>query len=1781
MAAPSNSTIYILYVVPSTTITTADRAVAEARRVAVAKALQVRNITVVSYVVRTTRVPNVASIHQFAIVNATGFITSRVSIMHVTVATTRFNMTIPSFATNVSFAMMFANVSADITALDNVEQTLFPYTEMGAQAGMLAGLVAKSGVVAVWYDPTQTDLRNGVRAGLIRVCPLCTLKSFALCSGSIVCPGQVSEAFIDAIKADVIVTAFLYSDTLPKSILALNSNDPNGTTIVTTPRMRRIISAGNLLNDLSDNVSSQADFLGNVAWKPESVVDSIIQTANGAWTGAARTVQFSWTTDFSTKVVYPGSSSGTSSSSGSSSSVVSSSSSTSALPHLTEAALNEFIFNVLLFNSGGIILDYDVISVAQSDNDLVGGPPFIPVGHVITGIDLEPDGTGSVTRIIPHTTTQAAFCTNGTLILLLSSDLTTVTVYNIGTGQWSSISVNALSDQDFWSAGNGSAMLREAYNVTERVFYPAAPRGGVACNAVGDTFLLTGGYYLNTSTGELTTEPVMDVLRLVPFCLEWSSESTSAVPFCNFYLVENVSTSYHDSSTLTRRTWDPTPTTGGVPLAVVGGAPVSAPTTRVYLPNYLLPYVRSAAAVVASIVNETTKQTIAVIRLLPPTGIAASAFVPVLAEWIEELDAFMAVDLTRLVIVLLFRSNIDAAVATILSNPTGNIPSARWVDVAKPLPSGMNPLCIFYNRGAGRFASILTPATTTQPYVYHYSTSQSEWIFQAKVDTSAAPTEQYVCIPLNSISGGSALLVPAASWRAARLTLVWYPTVPATCSADSAETLDVSQLTCNRCDAGYETGFDGFCIPTIPAAPNPFETWMIALTVVVATLLLLGVTASILYRFRRRFSVTRQARLPINAPPSGLCSSLFIAVSDADLMWVNDMNPDLADGDDEPFVGMHMKDVMEKLEQVLCKSVAANRCYLTAFRGETAVIVGASAFDLLCVAVEVTSAFAMLDQPVRISCGLHTSQLIQDKGLRGAKKGGGLDGNAAAVEASDHASQISSNASTSRLPKYTYVGHGLHVATKLSGISKKGRVMVTPEFVDDINDGMLKHLGIIRGDTISLQIDATVVQARELVIQSVSDAFDALTAVEEARLRRKRLIKERKHQISLASKQPAPTTAAAASNPLNATDANSRVAGLLAPPRAPENHYRQTGPREQQRAAPAAPPPGGDPLAQQGAQQLTTSMIGRRSLMMHNNDQFIDSSSALALWPEKSQIAPLIGVNPFAQQAQSNRYIQRTASSNELPPLPSTSTSLGAAAAVVTNISSNSNGTNALNTSVITNGRSSSTTFVNNVSSTNNASKSPCANQAGNSTGCSFDNPVDVGLAVVSGGSGVAAALTKANLSATSNAMARVSIPNSHDTGSYRPLSASNRTLTIMQEESLMQLANAIGRTLLGNLISASARGREAFKVLSARLHLPTTLPANGSMRGMSTSTLVTSGALRVFAQRVVLLATSDLSDVIAAFTDTGLMEAARPMSPSGRQRDQSREFGSFSIRSPTQGTARDSEESEQPLQTSSLRHWTPSLTHSVTDPQQQQQGAGDDGRPLRLRQTSSGDVQKEIAQIIMGHSGQVDRSSTAAAAQHVGSEHSGAFGYVHSTAHFVPIPMDASQQQEATVVTSADAMVAAGANSDPSSSQTAATGSLPRSGRNGDTFTFHHHILQPTPSGPSTDYPSPSRTSVSHDDESETGGGGRLLDMQPSASINTMPFSGSLRRQDPSPRVAATLLMSPQPPPTPPGGSTDASRRDSDPYENVLYAKQVGDAAHVEISPLSSTDEDPSDGIS
>lgn len=1136
-AIANGSTVHIIYVAHDRSAESF--AIADSRRAFTASAVQQRNISVVSHLVLHTEVPD--AMRLYAYVPRPGL------LIHVSVATDLFNMSIPHDAANVTFCLILPSVPSHLLFLGNVVQNAIPDQNMGMEAGILAGLVTKSNIIAMWYDSRRRDAVIGARAGILLVCPLCTLKAYALCSGGYLCPGEVSQAFTWAYQADVVITVYTFSNILPREVIALNANDTTTSTAgVITAKWRRVILIGNRLNDLSPDVSEHIDFLGAISIIPGSLVGSIVDTILGTFDGSISTVRYRWSTDLKQKVYIPpnvtlGSQSSGVSSTSSQVLLASSSSSSGSLPYFTSGMLTDFILRRQLFEVGALVPVFDVIALAQGDDDLIGGPPFIPTGNTASGLDFVTDDAGETYRLIPAAVTvQSAFCVHRSITVLISSDLRTALVYHVLLGQFVRVALDVFNDADYAAAKNLSTNVHtraDTFSPTwlqnssnRRPTWPIPPRTGMDCNVMDDAFILSGGYILTDNFSWATATVATDVFRLIPMCTDRFAEGNyTPAPACDAYSLQNVTDAFRDSTSLVRESWDSTPREGGAALAVggVGVSDARLPSARVFLPNYVLPYVSTQANfALGSVVNASTFETVATFRVFPPRGagqtptLRARQFIPIVKVYVAALKSFMAYDVIRRLVVVLPSTQIDVAVAEALIRAPSNA-VATWEDATAPLPLSLAPLCIFYNRAASRFATLVTAGDGKAPHVYHYSQVLGVWVFQAAYDAAGSPGEQFGCVSLNEVAGGTALIVPVTTWKLSRMSLVYYPSTVPSCASSSGLALDVSQRTCIRCAVTEVATSDGFCTPSSNATTGLLTDWMIALIAVVASVCCVVWLVVIVRRCIRLLDPRRLARLPANAPPTGVCACLFIGISDADVMWAGSFHESVCLENPMEAIGLEeeqledMREIMEDFNDTLCKSVAANRSYLMSFRGDTAVIVGATPADVLCVAVETCTAFAAQDPPIRLSCGLHVAPLIQERvaqrgGGGGTKSKAGQSKETDALEASDNRSVSSTSSSTHNRPQFHYVGQGLHIASKLSGVSKKGRLMVTNEFLDDVSHHMLKHLGVVRRDTISVQVDATVVDARELVVQQFSDVFDSTTSLDEARSRRKRWFKERK-----------------------------------------------------------------------------------------------------------------------------------------------------------------------------------------------------------------------------------------------------------------------------------------------------------------------------------------------------------------------------------------------------------------------------------------------------------------------------------------------------------------------------------------------------------------------------------------------------------------------------------------------------------------------------------------------
>jgi hypothetical protein len=622
-------------------------------------------------------------------------------VVHATYAD-GLNLDIVIHATNVTFSVFQQPATTKTTTassssststsiieeLHNMELVLLPIEASALQTGLLAASITSTKIIALLYGHFYKDSINGVREAINQICPLCTLIALGVCSGSFACPGQFERFLNIAQQADVVIVAVHVSNFLPRQIMDFNIHN------ATARGMSRkyVITLGNILNDVAPDVAKSSCYVGYLQFVMNRTLGNIVnRLAFGNFTPTVQTAPVVWSRSFLNASRNPG---------------------------ITELMLSHFILSQRLFTWGTYIPTYSAIDEAAADAPLVGGAPFSFIGNVLTGYPLESSSVQDP-FVMPELR-RHNLCTLHDRMLLLSADLTTLTILSAEQAQIKTISL-PLTDADY-AEGSNISMLKKYYDISRRLSPDAAPRVDMTCSVVPDdtygnptAWILTGGTVVDENQTALSpTESPRDVLRLRLVCIDPYSI------WCDFFVIENMTDTFVNITT-------PTPATGGqqgegsswlitgaaskgYKVDVVSPTGVLATRSNVSL---LLPHyadlssweIASAAdgSVVMDVVVRPDYATVhKTIRVKPPAAVGtnASLFIPSNVTWVAALRGIMGYDPLRFVFVFL------PILDTILSPTTGSsatsswwgedgpqaAPSSlQWVDYTSPLPQQVPP----------------------------------------------------------------------------------------------------------------------------------------------------------------------------------------------------------------------------------------------------------------------------------------------------------------------------------------------------------------------------------------------------------------------------------------------------------------------------------------------------------------------------------------------------------------------------------------------------------------------------------------------------------------------------------------------------------------------------------------------------------------------------------------------------------------------------------------------------------------------------------------------------------------------------------------------------------------------------------------------------------------------------------------------------------------------------------------------------------------------------------
>ncbi|CUG91803.1 membrane-associated protein, putative [Bodo saltans] len=1076
---PNNSVVSVALIMIQNT---AGNVLGQQIRVRVAQQLLAdRNITLQSYLLLTTQV-SVDVLFSLSVVHVT-----------VNVPTAQFNATWPRIASNITFSFITQPPDSNVN-LPNVEYSIVPAADMGTEIGILAGLISVTKSIAAWYGPFEAQILPGLRAGVNLTCPECTVSGYFLCSGSVVCAGELKQSYASAADADIVVTAYSQANVLPLTVFQQNqvmltnaSTTPNGV-------YKKVIIFGNLVGDLTSAVATHNDTLGCLALDQRLAVPrAIAEVILGTFEPSVRRSPSRWISPYFDSIL--------------------SNSTNSSRSHgvtISYSQIKQFIEYRRLLLGGSLEPQYDAVGQLDVYAYLTGGRPFLPIGRIANGIANTSASTLSLFFDLDNN--AAAVCVLSARTLVISSDLTMLYIFNAENAQFLAVALDAITAADY-AAGNAAPATASMFNTSRRILFPTSStkrRRHIGCSFIGDSLIIStrvtaAASFSSSSSNDSST---IETLRLLPICVAPTSTS------CDFFLIENISNLVVTSFATAAASNPAAPAPSSL---VFSGISVGVPSmgSVVFFTNCSTSLPDGSN--LGCFVNTSTLNVLKTVVVSPPSS--QNSFETshhIFSSPLRGGAAVFALDVARRVVCRLNLTDIVLA-------SVGSISSLSWRDETSDIPvaTGSNVLCIFYIDSSQRLGTVINDGLLfSQPQVYHYSYLLGEWIPQGDLAYANAQSGgAYRCMALTGGAGGSALIIPQDNVELSRVTTLLYPTTIPDCRSSEGSVLSPSQQTCVSCSSGESATADGFCRANAALADDKkWESWMLAVVVIVGVAIAVGALVAVVPCILRSLSPWHRARLIKNAPLNNTPGCvLSIAVAGSEFLW----NEVSATDDDDDGHSEHsyqrkmvggpafMRQAMDSLSSALVRRVASHDCYISSMRGDEAVVVSSSPVKLLCVAVEVAYELSERTPPLQLICGLHFSGLsVVVTGSRNNNNNSGVLSNP--LERTTLSFSYASSLMLKRRGNdITFVGEAVTVAHAIRSKSRRGRIVATQSFLDNVDEGVLKVLALKYGSASTHQIGGALYATRELIVPFVSTTFDKTgNAFEQARLRRSAKLRE-------------------------------------------------------------------------------------------------------------------------------------------------------------------------------------------------------------------------------------------------------------------------------------------------------------------------------------------------------------------------------------------------------------------------------------------------------------------------------------------------------------------------------------------------------------------------------------------------------------------------------------------------------------------------------------------------
>jgi hypothetical protein len=1046
-----------------------------------------------------------------------------------------------------------------------MEVVLLPIEAAAFEAGLLASaIVYQSYTIVIMYAHYYRDAINGLRNAVVQACPLCSVKSFGVCSGSYDCPGQWDRFIAFAGDADVVITAAHVSDLLPTMVFTFN--DLNATQLGLPKKY--VIVVGDVLDNIGAAVRGNPYFMGVLRIQLDSTLANAVQgLIHNNFTAAIRIAPTAWNRPFTNASVNPG---------------------------IKQNDLTQFALNAKLFDWGTFVPVYSAIDKAEEDSARIGGTPFVPIGDVMTGFDqnIAPWSTAAAQPSISDNT--AATCELYDRVVVVSADLKYVSVISGLQAQAKQIPL-VLSDAMF-ARGANTSHLSGYYNYSLRPSPNASARVRMVCSMVPDStygnpnvWMLSGGLYVNRTTGfgmSAQANPsaaVHETLRLRLVCLDPYSI------WCDFFVLENVTSlvlasPVNDSVAF----WHGSASGIGARLLTPRGVAATLSNVSFLLQSYDS---LSAAAITSSgvwmgVVERPDVITVLrSIRVLPPAAFAdtdAALFRPMNVSWSTALRGVLAVDLRRRVMV--FLPVMDLAL------PLGRTPAAvsagwwgtsgssaapesiRWVDYTTAIPrtitvsdNGVTETlpCTFksfeYLSSLDRLAIVLRASYTTAQAgalrgggyasptdalsVYHYSTLLQRWVLQSSLQVlrTSAGVQDYAVLPLQDLWGGAWLLYPTSpSSNMVGTALIVYDVTTlntyTTCDSTRGFAIAPDGVSCYVCSGGQAATADGFCVDMASTADN-YDAWVVPLAGSVGAAIIVVVCAFVLrflyntrWSHKARIALLRErATKLVNAPLSGRTAIITVMIVDADVLWQTcGENIFEAEYGDDDFRRRHEDDNSSVSSGASGSSCGKGKMGDRRRPRETA----STAFVLkvldrlheaLCESTSANGGYlaeyrgevavVVHKNPASLLCIALEVSIAMAQHRPPVRLAMGL-----------HIGNVVRNVDVYGATKCVFAGEGMTVAARVASLSAtgfvSGRWMASQQFVDRVDaeaPGVMTALTLSRGDTSQIRYEGIVTVVQEIASAMLVDALGDQSSFDLARQRRAQQLKERRKNTKAAT----------------------------------------------------------------------------------------------------------------------------------------------------------------------------------------------------------------------------------------------------------------------------------------------------------------------------------------------------------------------------------------------------------------------------------------------------------------------------------------------------------------------------------------------------------------------------------------------------------------------------------------------------------------------------------------